>query len=249
MKRNMLISIALIVGFGFFAACDTGDKTADLKTKEDSIGYVIGANIGANLKQNIDRDSLKFGTEALVAGFMDALNGIDSTIFTNEQKQTIMADFQKEMQQKQMEKLSAASQPNKEAGAKWLDENKKKEGVVVTASGLQYKVITAGKGAIPTANDNVTVNYEGKLIDGKIFDSSFERKQPASFQLSNVIPGWQEGLMLMKEGASYELYIPSDLGYGDQGYPPDIPGGSVLIFKVDLIKVEAAKAAQTVMPQ
>ncbi len=244
MKRNMLISIALIIGFGFFAACTTGDKTADLKTKSDSIGYVIGANIGANLAQNIKRDSLDFGTEALVQGFMDALNGIDSTVFTNEQKQTIMANFQKEMQEKQMQKLAQASGPNKAAGAKWLEENKKKEGVVVTASGLQYKVIKAGNGATPTANDNVTVNYEGKLIDGKIFDSSFERKQPASFLLSNVIPGWQEGLMLMKEGASYELYIPSDLGYGDQGYPPDIPGGSVLIFKVDLMKVEAAKAAQ-----
>lgn len=244
MKRNMLISIALIFSFGFFAACNSGGSSADLKTHEDSIAYVIGANIGTNLKQNIERDSLAFGTEALVQGFKDALMGLDSTVFTAEQKTTIMTNFQKEMQEKQLQKLTESAQPNKEAGAKWLEENKKKEGVVVTSSGLQYKVLKAGNGAIPTANDNVTVNYEGKLLDGKIFDSSFERKEPASFQLANVIMGWQEGLMLMKEGASYELYIPSDLGYGDQGYPPDIPGGSVLIFKVDLIKVEAAKPAQ-----
>lgn len=250
MKRNLIISVALVLTIGILASCNGSGQKADLKTKEDSIAYVIGANIGANLKQNIERDSLSFTTEALVAGFMDALNGIDSTVLTEQQKQTIMTNFQKEMQQKQMEKMALAAKPNKEAGAKWLEENKKKEGVVVTTSGLQYKVIKEGKGAIPTANDKVTVNYEGKLIDGKIFDSSYERKQPASFQLGNVIRGWQEGLMLMKEGATYELYIPSDLGYGDQGYPPDIPGGSVLIFKVELVKVEAApKTSQPTQPQ
>lgn len=242
MKRNMLVSIALILSLGFFAACDSG-KTADLKTNEDSIAYVIGANIGTNLKQNFDRDSLKFSTEALVQGFKDALMGLDSTIFTTEQKADIMNKFQKDMQQKQMEKMTQAAQPNKEAGAKWLEENKKKEGVVVTSTGLQYKVVKEGKGAKPTANDNVTVNYEGKLISGEIFDSSFERKQPTTFQLTNVIPGFQEGIMLMKEGATYELYMPSELGYGDQG-SQGIPGGSVLIFKVELIKVEAPKAAK-----
>lgn len=242
MKRNLLISFAIILGLAFMSACNSGNSSADLKTREDSIAYVIGANIGTNLKQNIERDSLSFTTEALVQGFKDALNGLDSTVFTADQKAEIMNSFQKDMQQKQMDKMSQAAQPNKEAGAKWLEENKKKEGVVVTASGLQYKVIKAGNGATPTANDNVTVHYEGKLIDGKIFDSSYERKEPATFQLTNVIPGFQEGIMLMKEGATYELYIPSDLGYGDQG-SQGIPGGSTLIFKVELIKV-AAPAAQ-----
>jgi FKBP-type peptidyl-prolyl cis-trans isomerase len=244
MRKNLFISLLVILGVGFLASCDSGNKAADLKTKNDSIGYVIGANIGNNLKENITRDSLEFSTEALLAGFRDALNGIDSTVLTEAQKQAIMTQFQQDMQKKQMEKLALAAQPNKEAGAKFLEENKKKEGIITTASGLQYKVVKMGTGALPAANDKVTVNYEGKLLDGKIFDSSYERKQPASFQLSNVIRGWQEGLLLMKEGSTFELYIPSDLGYGDQGYPPDIPGGSVLIFKVELIKVEVVPQGQ-----
>lgn len=224
---------------GIMISCNSGNNKTELMTKEDSIAYVIGANIGKNLKENIKRDSLNLTDEALIQGFKDALLGIDSTVFTDAQKQAIMIDFQKEMQQKQMEKMSKAAQPIKAEGAQWLEENKKKEGIVQTASGLQYKVVTQGTGAQPKPTDKVTVNYEGKLINGKIFDSSYERNEPATFQLNAVIPGWTEGLQLMKEGATYELYIPSDLAYGDQGYPPDIPGGSTLIFKVELIKVEA----------
>jgi len=150
-------------------------------------------------------------------------------------------NFQKEMQQKQMEKMSAASKPNKEAGQKFLEENKKQPGVIETPSGLQYKVIKEGKGKTPTATDKVTVNYEGKLLNGKIFDSSFDRKKPETFGVTGVIKGWTEGLQLMKEGGSYELYVKSDLAYGDQGNQ-SIPGGSTLIFKVDLIKIEAPAA-------
>ena len=242
MKKNLITCLIAVLIIGLFAACNTGNKTADLKTKNDSIAYVIGANIGKNLRDNIKRDSLDLGSEALAQGFKDALMGLDSTVFNETQKQAIMNEFQKQMQEKQQQKAMEAAKPNKEAGAKWLEENKKKEGVIQTASGLQYKVIKMGSGKQPQASDSVTVNYEGKLIDGKIFDSSFERKKPATFRLSNVIPGWQEGLMLMKEGSSFEIYIPSEIGYGDQGYPPDIPGGSTLIFKVDLIKVKAGPA-------
>jgi FKBP-type peptidyl-prolyl cis-trans isomerase len=242
MKKNFVISMVVVFIIGLFVSCDSGNKTADLKTKNDSIAYVIGANIGQNLNENIKRDSLELPTEALVQGFKDAINGLDTSVFTSAQKQAIMVEFQKEMQQKQMKKQAEAAIPNKEEGAKFLEENKKKEGIITTASGLQYKVVKMGKGAQPKSTDKVTVNYEGKLLSGKVFDSSFDRKQPASFQLSNVIQGWQEGLMLMKEGSTFELYIPSSIGYGDQGYPPDIPGGSTLIFKVDLIKVEAAPA-------
>ncbi len=248
MKRNLLAIIGLFIFAGFFAACDSGDKAADLQTHEDSIAYVIGANIGQNLLQNIERDSLDFAPAALIAGFRDALNHTDSLVFTEEEKQAIMMAFQQEMQQKQAQKMADAAGPVKAAGQQWLAENKTKEGIVQTASGLQYKVVKMGNGKQPTANDQVTVNYEGKLIDGKIFDSSYERKQPATFQLGNVIRGWQEGLMLMKEGSTFELFIPSDLGYGDQGYPPDIPGGSVLIFKVELIKVEAAPQGNAQVP-
>ncbi|HPS26586.1 MAG TPA: FKBP-type peptidyl-prolyl cis-trans isomerase [Bacteroidales bacterium] len=239
--KNIAYSISFLALAAFlFVSCGNNNK-ADLKTKNDSVAYVIGANIGQNLQQNIAADSLEFNTNALIQGFKDALNGVDSLVFSKEAKQNIMMQFQKDMQQKQMEKMTKASEPNKQAGLQYLEENKKQPGVTQTQSGLQYKVIKEGNGKTPTAKDQVTVNYEGKLLDGTVFDSSFERGKPATFPVTGVIPGWTEGLQLMKEGGSYELYIPSDLAYGDQG-TQGIPGGSTLIFKVDLIKVEAAPA-------
>ncbi|MEI6851752.1 MAG: FKBP-type peptidyl-prolyl cis-trans isomerase [Bacteroidota bacterium] len=236
MKNTFLSIVSVVMLLVIISSCGQNNKKANLQTKEDSIAYVIGANIGANLKKNMDADSLKFSPAVLMQGFKDALDGMDSTVVTEKEKQTIMMNFQKEMQQKQMEKMAAASKPNKEAGNKFLQENKKVAGVIETPSGLQYKVIKEGKGKTPTATDQVTVNYEGKLLDGKVFDSSFDRKKPETFTVGGVIKGWTEGLQLMKEGGSYELYVKSDLAYGDQGNQ-SIPGGSTLIFKVDLIKV------------
>jgi FKBP-type peptidyl-prolyl cis-trans isomerase FklB len=241
MKNTFLSIVSVVMLLVVISSCGQNNKKANLQTKEDSIAYVIGANIGANLKKNMDADSLKFSPEALMQGFKDALEGLDSTVFTEEAKQKVMMDFQKDMQQKQMEKMSAASRPNKEAGDKFLQENKKVEGVIETPSGLQYKVIKEGKGKTPTATDQVTVNYEGKLLDGKIFDSSYDRKKPETFTVGGVIKGWTEGLQLMKEGGIYELYVKSDLAYGDQGNQ-SIPGGSTLIFKVELIKIAAPAA-------
>lgn len=126
---------------------------------------------------------------------------------------------------------------NKAEGAAFLAENGKKEGVITTKSGLQYKVLTEGEGAAPSATDNVTVNYKGTTIDGNEFDSSYKRGTPATFPLNRVIPGWTEGLQLMKEGAKYQFYIPSDLAYGSRGAGRDIGPNSTLIFDVELIKV------------
>ena len=234
--KNFLLSltgISLVVVF--LAACNSGDKP-NLKTNMDTIAYVVGSNIANNLKENMKRDSIDFSMDALVQGFKDALNGTDSLYFSDNDKQTIMMGFQKQLQQKQAEKVAAMAAPNKEAGRKFLEENKKNQGVIQTASGLQYKVIKEGNGKSPSAADQVTVHYEGKLLDGKIFDSSYERKEPITFAVNGVIPGWTEGLQLMKEGGTYELFIPSDLAYGDQGNQA-IPGGSTLVFKVELIKV------------
>ena len=125
----------------------------------------------------------------------------------------------------------------REAGEKFLEENKKNEGVKVTASGLQYVVEKEGEGAQPTATDEVTVHYTGKLLNGQVFDSSVQRGEPATFPLNRVIPGWTEGVQLMKEGAKYTFFIPSDLAYGPQGIPNAIPPHSTLIFEVELIKV------------
>jgi FKBP-type peptidyl-prolyl cis-trans isomerase len=241
MKNTFLSIVSVVMLLAIIASCGQNNKKANLQTKEDSIAYVIGANIGANLKKNMDSDSLKFSPAVLMQGFKDALDGLDSTVVTEKEKQTIMMNFQKEMQQKQQEKMAAAATPNKEAGQKFLEENKKQAGVIETASGLQYKVVKEGKGKTPAATDQVTVNYEGKLLDGKIFDSSYDRKKPETFGVGGVIRGWTEGLQLMKEGSTYEFYIKSDLAYGDQGNQ-SIPGGSLLIFKVELLKIEAPAA-------
>ena len=207
-------------------------------SKEDSIAYSIGINIGVNLKANMKKDSLNLPVSALVFGLRDALDGVENSILTDPQRQMIMSKFQKEMADKQTQRNAENAKVNKVQGQQWLEANGKKEGVKTMPSGLQYKVLREGTGVQPSTTNKVTVNYEGTLTSGKKFDSSYDRGTPATFELGKVIQGWQEGLTLMKEGAMYELYIPSDLGYGDQGYPPDIPGGSVLIFKVELIKVE-----------
>jgi FKBP-type peptidyl-prolyl cis-trans isomerase FklB len=242
MKNTFLSSVAIVMLVAMIVSCGKNNKKANLQTKEDSIAYVIGANIGANLKKNMDADSLKFSPAVLMQGFKDALDGLDSTVVSEKDKQTVMTNFQKEMQKKQMEKMTLAAKPNKEAGMKFLEENKKQAGVIETASGLQYKVIKEGKGKTPTTADQVTVNYEGKLLSGKIFDSSYDRKKPETFGVTGVIKGWTEGLLLMKEGGIYELYVNSDLAYGDQGNQ-SIPGGSLLVFKVELIKVVPPAAA------
>jgi FKBP-type peptidyl-prolyl cis-trans isomerase len=239
--KKILLTVLTLSGALFLASCGSGDKKIDLKDKNDSVAYVIGSNIGLNLRENVKKDSLKLSPVALAQGFKDALDGKDSLYFTEAEKQKIMMAFQKDMQDKQMQKQAQMAEPNRQAGNKFLEENKAKEGVKVTASGLQYKVVKEGKGKTPTANDKVTVHYEGKLLDGKIFDSSFERKKPETFPVTGVIKGWTEGLQLMKEGGVYELYIPAELAYGDAGNN-SIPGGSTLIFKVELIKVEAPAA-------
>lgn len=134
--------------------------------------------------------------------------------------------------------MQTMEENNKATGYAFLEENKKKAGVVTLPSGLQYKVITQGKGATPTASDMVTVNYEGKLINGTEFDSSYKRKQPATFPVSGVIAGWTEALKLMKVGSTWEIYIPSTLAYGEQGAPPVIGPNETLIFKVDLLAIK-----------
>lgn len=137
-----------------------------------------------------------------------------------------------------MQNMTSAATTNKAAGEKFLLANKTKPGVIQLADGLQYKIITDGSGNKPGPTDVVTVDYEGKLIDGTVFDSSYKRGQPASFPVNGVIPGWTEALQLMNKGSTWELYIPASLAYGDQGVPPQIGPGAMLIFKVHLIDIQ-----------
>lgn len=241
---TLLIVIALVVtGMNVSAQKskkkkDKGDAPCEqhqaliLKTKQDTISYLIGRDIGKNMKTN----DISVTPEIMFAGLKDGINGIDS-LFSPEVTEQVMMAFQQEMMQRSQEKTSAGSADVKAAGAAFLAENKTKEGVIELPSGLQYKVVTEGVGENPKPEDVVEVHYVGTLTDGTVFDSSVERGETIKFPLNGVIPGWTEGVQLMKPGAKYMFYIPSELGYGDKGAGP-IPGGSVLIFEVQLISIE-----------
>jgi FKBP-type peptidyl-prolyl cis-trans isomerase FklB len=210
------------------------DQAPQLKDAKDKASYSIGLNIGRNFKkQNVD-----LNPDALVLGLKDALSGKKPALSETEEREAMM-----NLQKEAMEKQKAAADNNAAEGKKFLEENKKKEGVKTTASGLQYKVLKEGNGPQPKATDTVTVDYRGTLIDGTEFDSSYKRGQPATFPLNGVIKGWTEGLQLMKTGAKYQFFIPSDLAYGARAMGPDIGPNSTLIFDVELKSVQPAPAA------
>lgn len=229
----LLALLTLILGPATVQAQKKGNnKGLQLVGPRDSISYIIGQDIGNNFKKG----QIDVNLDVLMQGMSEALAG-QTSVISEERKIAIMTKFQQEMQKKQQEMMAKEAETNKTAGKAFLEENLKNPGVKQTASGLQYKVLQEGSGEHPKAESKVTVNYEGKLLDGKIFDSSYDRGQPATFPLNGVIRGWTEGLQLMNPGAIYEFYIPSDLAYGDRGNQA-IAGGSTLIFKVELIKFE-----------
>lgn len=211
-----------------------GEQSSEVQ----KVGYAAGYDMGRNLKKIADDMDLA----AFQEGVKDAYAGGDAK-FSEEQMQSIVQAYMTRKQEEAHKKLEEKAVENKAAGEAWLAQNATKEGVKTTKSGLQYKVIREGSGASPKASDTVVVNYEGKLIDGKVFDSSYERGEPIAFPLNQVIAGWTEGVQLMKPGAEYEFYVPAELAYGEQG-APDIEPNSTLIFKVELLTPEAAKAAQ-----
>lgn len=205
----------------------------ELKTQKDKVSYVIGLDMGNSLKKNmVDVD-----TEVLVRGLKDALSGATPLMTEQEMKETIMA-LQKDLQAKQQEQAKALAEKNKKEGEAFLAENKKKRGVITMPSGLQYKILANGKGQSPKATDTVTVNYKGTLVDGTEFDSSYKRGQPATFTVNGVIPGWTEALQLMKEGSKWQLFVPSNLAYGERGAGGAVGPNAVLIFEVELISIK-----------
>ena len=200
----------------------------------DKLSYSLGALSGNSLKEL----QLDINKDVFVKGLLDALENKKMAL-TQAQMMEELQKARQASEAKIKKDLAEQSQVNLKKGQAFLKENGKKPGVKTTASGLQYKVMTTGKGAKPSADGKVTVHYEGKLLDGKVFDSSFKRNQPATFGVKQVIPGWTEALQLMPEGSTYELYIPSDLAYGPNGAPRGgIGPNEVLIFKVELIKAE-----------
>jgi FKBP-type peptidyl-prolyl cis-trans isomerase FklB len=235
----------LIICLGAVCIASIGlaqDKT-QLKDQKDKASYSIGYDIGETFKkQNVD-----LNPDTLFGGLKDALAGKEA-LLTKEDREKTLQTFQKEMMEKQIAASKEAATKNAAEGEKFLAENKKKDGVKTTASGLQYKVLKEGSGPSPKETDTVVVQYKGTLIDGTEFDSSYKRNEPASFQVNRVVKGWIEALQLMKSGAKYQLFIPSSLAYGERGAGQLIGPNATLIFEVELLSIKAPEPAASVAP-
>jgi FKBP-type peptidyl-prolyl cis-trans isomerase FklB len=208
------------------------EKKVELKTAKDKASYSIGFDMGSSLKRNaIDVDP-----SILTKAILDALSGAKPLMTEQEMRESITA-LQKDLATKQQEKMKMAGEKNKKEGAAFLSDNKKKAGVKTLPSGLQYMVLTEGKGKQPKATDTVTVQYRGTLLDGTEFDSSYKRGQPTTFALNQVIKGWTEGVQLLKEGGKIKLFVPSELAYGERGAGAQIGPNTSLIFEIELLSV------------
>jgi len=234
--RSSLALLAVVALLTATAVCaqDTQAQAAPaFANQTDKVSYAIGVDIAGNFKkQGIDINPAQFAK-----GLADAWAGGKVLLNDEEVKATLMA-FQNELKTKMQEKAKAAGEKNKKDGEQFLAANKAKPGVMTTASGLQYKVVKEGAGAKPTPEDTVSVNYKGTLIDGTEFDSSYKRNQAATFTVKGVIPGWTEALQLMTVGSTYQLFIPSNLAYGERGAGSTIGPNSTLVFEVELLSIE-----------
>ena len=224
-----LKALTLVLGLGVFAfsSCDKKvDTNMALNSTVDSVSYSIGTSFGGNLSQN---GLTEINQDALLAGLNAALAQEDLRIEPRAGG-AMINKFIKELKAK-------AAKSNIAIGEKFLEDNKVKEGVITTESGLQYKILTVGTGVIPTKDQEVEVHYRGTTIDGKEFDSSYKRNKPAKFLPTRVIPGWTEALQLMPVGSKWELYIPSALAYGARGAGANIGPNSTLIFEIELLSI------------
>ncbi len=213
------------------AAADGKSTYPGLPTEKEQVSYMIGMAMGKQLgeiKDEVNLDTVVKAMRSQMAG--------EKMLLTEEQGKTIGEGFGQKMQAKQISKMMSDAKNNLESGNKFLAENAKKAGVITTPSGLQYQVMTDAKGAKPSAKDGVKVNYKGSLLDGKTFDSSYDRGEPAVLPLDGVIPGWSEGLQLMQVGSKYKFWIPASLAYGEQA-PPMIGPNQVLVFEVELLEI------------
>ena len=234
---HKILAVALIAALASACNKDGAHPTSALDTDAQKFGYAIGVDIGNSLspvKAEVDIDALINGMEEALAGKTPRLD--------DETREKVKSEVSRRLQAKQMEERTAKAAAAKEAGEKFLAENGKREGVKTTASGLQYEILTEGSGAMPKATDKVTVHYKGTLIDGTEFDSSYSRGQPVTFPLGNVIPGWTEGLQLVKAGGKAKLYIPSALAYGERGAGAKIGPNEALVFEVELVSIEKGDA-------
>lgn len=227
-QRKLLFFILIITNCYAFAE----DKKIQLTTEEDKVSYIIGANIG----QDLSRQDFGVKLDNVLQGLNDGIKG--NLKLSKEDMEKVMQNFQKKQIAIHEEKQEKLAKANLIKSEEFLEKNKSEKNIKSTKSGLQYKIIDQGKGNKPTLTDSVTVNYKGALIDGTEFDSSYKRNQPATFQLSDVIEGWQEGLQLIAPGGKLKLFVPPQLAYGQKGIGNIIQPNSLLVFEVELLKIE-----------
>jgi FKBP-type peptidyl-prolyl cis-trans isomerase FklB len=203
-----------------------------MKTTKEKVSYCIGLETGKNLKhQFADMD-----VQLLHEGFQDGLSSATPKL-SQEEIRSILIALRNQMENQQKQYIAQMAQENKQQGDDFLASNKQKDGVVSLPSGLQYKIIKTGSGSKPTLFDNVTIHYKGTFIDGRVFDSSLERGEPATFPLNKLIAGWSEALQLMQIGDKWQLFVPSYLAYGEHGYGPEIGPNTTLVFEVELLGI------------
>jgi FKBP-type peptidyl-prolyl cis-trans isomerase FklB len=226
-------TIAVIIVCALLATAGSAQTKNPLKTTKDTVSYGIGLEIGKNFK----RQEVSISVDAFMRGIKDGMGSGPSAI-PDVALQSCMESFGKEMMAKQAAKSRAVGDANRKAGETYLSANKKKEGVVVLPDGIQYRIIKAGSGEKPSADKTVVCHYRGTLVDGKEFDSSYSRGEPAEFPIANVIKGWQEILVLMPVGSKWEVVIPSELAYGEQARGDVIGPNSTLVFEIELLSIK-----------
>ncbi|KTC67986.1 macrophage infectivity potentiator (Mip) [Legionella birminghamensis] len=232
---KMKLVAAATMGLAMSTAIAASDVT--LSTDMDKLSYSIGADLGKNFK----KQGIEINPTAMAKGLQDGMSG-SQLMLTEDQMKEVLNNFQKDLMAKRNAEFSKKSEENKAKGETFLSQNKSKEGVVSLPSGLQYKIIETGSGAKPAKDDTVTVEYTGRTIDGQVFDSTDKSGKPATFKVSQVIPGWTEALQLMPAGSTWEIYIPSGLAYGPRSVGGPIGPNETLIFKIHLISVKKAGA-------
>lgn len=251
MKQMLKVSLLAAAMAVVITGCQKDEKAAasadaakvELKSFEDTSAYAIGQSMGRYIANTLERQQnlgVKLNNELILKGVQDGL--VKKSLLDDKQLEKALKDYNQKINEAASKKAEADAKASLEKGKKFLEENAKKKGVTVTKSGLQYEVLKEGKGPKPKATDKVKVHYVGTLIDGKKFDSSIDRNEPAEFPLNQVIPGWTEGVQLMNVGSKYKFVLPSELAYGAQG-AGTIPANSVLVFEVELLGIGDDKAA------
>jgi FKBP-type peptidyl-prolyl cis-trans isomerase len=225
MEAKMVKKIALAALILFNALCVCSAQDAAGGSGDADTSYAFGVALGSDFKQA----GLSFDYDALIRGFRDSMEGRETRITLENAIPLIQAAMR--------EAMARQAEENRQRGLGFLAENARKPGVVATPSGLQYEVVSEGTGPKPQETDTVSVHYEGTLLSGEVFDSSYARNEPAQFALDEVIPGWTEGIQLMNVGGTYRFFIPPGLAYGEQGYGNIIPANSTLVFKVELLGI------------